>query len=223
MVGLQITCTPPHPPPSPDEKAASTRLEVIMKQRSGPFAVGSICWAAAIAEAAVIVASHMPNSVLSRNILSTLVVKGAAEKIKISPLFILGTFLTGLGGFIRYSCYRELGRLFTFEMSIRKDHRLITSGPYSIVRHPGYTGAVLTVIGIICWHACSGSWARECGVFSTKTGKGAAGLYLTLASMITTGLMARMSKEDEALRKTFGQDWIEWATKVPYKLIPGIL
>lgn len=41
--------------------------------------------------------------------------------------------------------------------------------------------------------------------------------------MITTGLLARMSKEDEALKKTFGQDWIEWATKVPYKLIPGIL
>jgi protein-S-isoprenylcysteine O-methyltransferase Ste14 len=84
-----------------------------------------------------------------------LVFNGAAEKIQFSSLFLLGTFLTGLGGYIRYSCYRELGRLFTFEMSIRKDHKLVTSGPYSIVRHPGYTGAVLTVVGIICWHACS--------------------------------------------------------------------
>lgn len=59
-------------------------------------------------------------------------------------------------------------------------------------------------------------------MFSTKTGKGAAGIYLVLVSLITSGLLARMSKEDEALKKTFGSSWTEWAAKVPYKLIPGL-
>lgn len=43
MVGLQIAVTPPHPPPAEEEKAASTKLEVILKQRSGPLVV-KVCW-----------------------------------------------------------------------------------------------------------------------------------------------------------------------------------
>jgi len=39
MVGLQIAVTPPHPPPNSDEGAPSTRLEVIVKQRTGPLLV----------------------------------------------------------------------------------------------------------------------------------------------------------------------------------------
>ncbi|RDB16674.1 Delta(14)-sterol reductase [Hypsizygus marmoreus] len=222
MVGLQIAATAPNPPPPSDEKSMSTSFEGFMKQRSGPMAVKAICWCAAIAEAAVILASHTPQLKLSQAILSALVLRGTAERIYASPMFILGTFLAGFGGFIRYQCYRELGRLFTFEMSIRKDHRLVTSGPYSMVRHPGYAGVVLTVVGIICWHACSGSWARECGLFSTKIGQAAAVIYLVLVSLIVTGLMARMEKEDEALWETFGDEWTDWARRVPYKLVPGL-
>ena len=36
------------------------------------------------------------------------------------------------------------------------------------------------------------------------------------------GLLLRMSKEDEALQKVFGDEWDEWARSVPYSLIPGI-
>lgn len=39
MVGLQVAVTPPHPPPKEDEKAASTKLEVALKQRSAPLMV----------------------------------------------------------------------------------------------------------------------------------------------------------------------------------------
>lgn len=222
MVGLQIAVTPPHPPPSSDERAPSTRLEVIVKQRTGPFLVKSICWAAAAAEAAVILATHAPSLTLSQTVLSTLVRGRGSDRIQLSPLFVFGTLLTGLGGYIRYRCYRALGRLFTFEMSIRNDHKLITDGPYGIVRHPGYTGILFTITGIICWHASSGSWARECGALETTIGQVAAGIYLGMVSVITTGLMSRMSKEDAALRETFPKEWDQWAAKVPYKLIPWV-
>ena len=44
--------------------------------------------------------------------------------------FILGVCLLGVGTLIRVSCYRALGRFFTFELSIKTEHTLITEGPY---------------------------------------------------------------------------------------------
>jgi hypothetical protein len=41
-------------------------------------------------------------------------------------------------------------------------------------------------------------------------------------SMICGGLISRMFKEDEALRRIFGVAWEVWAKDVPYKLIPGL-
>lgn len=103
----------------------------------------------------VILASHAPAFKVSRNILSALAIEGTENKLEISPLFVFGTFFTALGGFIRYFCYRELGRLFTFELSLRADHKLVTTGPYSVVRHPGYLGVILCISGVVIWHAGS--------------------------------------------------------------------
>lgn len=46
-----------------------------------------------------------------------------------------------------------MGHLFTFEMSIREDHRLVTDGPYAWIRHPGYTSVLCTFMGLGIWHA----------------------------------------------------------------------
>ncbi|KAF8160664.1 hypothetical protein B0H34DRAFT_795552 [Crassisporium funariophilum] len=222
MVGLQTATTAPHPPPGADEDAPSTSIEVFLKQRSVPILVKTISWSVALAEIAVIIASQSPSRPISQQILSKFVISGSSENIRPTALFFLGTFMAGLGGYIRYSCYRALGRLFTFEMSIRKDHRLVTGGPYAVVRHPGYTGVLVTVSGFICWHGSAGSWARECGAYDTWTGRGAALTFLVLVTATVTGLMTRMSKEDDALRRTFGRQWDEWAIKVPYKLVPWV-
>src|SRR6266511_1437639 len=97
----------------------------------------SISWAFALAEMSVIIASKFPDCGISRRILSTLVVTGSANSIQMTKWFLIGTFMTAFGGYIRWSCYRALGRLFTFEMSIRDEHELVTQGPYAWVRHPG--------------------------------------------------------------------------------------
>lgn len=99
----------------------------------------------------VIVLNHVHRTDLSRSILSLLVLKNDPDKIRATPLFFLGTLLTGLGGYIRYKCYKEMGTMFTFEMCIRREHRLVTSGPYGIVRHPGYTGILCAVTGVVLW------------------------------------------------------------------------
>lgn len=38
-IGLQITATPPHPPPAKSEEAPSTSWEVVVKQRGGPVVI----------------------------------------------------------------------------------------------------------------------------------------------------------------------------------------
>lgn len=109
----------------------------------------------------VIVLNHIRRTDLSRSILSLLVLKNDPDKIRATPLFFLGTLLTGLGGYIRYKCYREMGTMFTFEMSIRRQHRLVTSGPYCIVRHPGYTGILCAVTGVVLWNLSTVSTVHD--------------------------------------------------------------
>jgi protein-S-isoprenylcysteine O-methyltransferase len=41
-----------------------------------------------------------------------------------------------------------LGRFFSPNVAIQRDHRLIVSGPYRLIRHPTYTGSLLALTGI---------------------------------------------------------------------------
>jgi protein-S-isoprenylcysteine O-methyltransferase Ste14 len=42
---------------------------------------------------------------------------------------------------------RTLGRFFRSVVMIQRDHALVTSGPYRLLRHPSYAGALLTGLG----------------------------------------------------------------------------
>ncbi|KAF4620821.1 hypothetical protein D9613_000510 [Agrocybe pediades] len=225
LLAFQATTTPPNPPPRPDETVTSTKLEVVVKQRIGILLVQTIFWLASLAEAATILASQNPQSACSQRILKLLVLSHTAEDIRVRPTvtFFLGVILICFGSYIRWSCFRALGRMFTFEMSIRKDHQLIRDGFYSMVRHPAYTGVLLTQAGIMCWHATPGSWVMQSGILETTFGKLLGLVYVALVSTITIGLLFRMSREDAILKKTFKEEWDVWAKEVPYKLVPGLL
>jgi len=41
----------------------------------------------------------------------------------------------------------HLGKNWSAEVTIRKEHRLIRSGPYARIRHPIYTGLLLALVG----------------------------------------------------------------------------
>ncbi|KAF8210118.1 hypothetical protein K438DRAFT_1710692 [Mycena galopus ATCC 62051] len=223
ILGFHLAVTPPHPPPPPEQLAStSTFFEVLLRQRSGPVVVKCLCWVVAIFEVTVIAASHLPDWQCSRKIISLLVLNDEVDPIYVSPLFTLGIFLTLCGAFLRSWCYCELGNLFTFEISIRDDHKLIQTGPYTAVRHPGYLGVLLTVVGVFCWTVCPGSWLRECGALETGFGLSIVIICSLLVLFITVGLLLRISIEDEALEQRFGQDWVEWSIEVPYKLVPGV-
>src|SRR5271155_5782786 len=44
---------------------------------------------------------------------------------------------------------QRLGRNWSANVAFKQDHELITSGPYSLVRHPIYTGMILMALGTV--------------------------------------------------------------------------
>jgi protein-S-isoprenylcysteine O-methyltransferase len=59
-----------------------------------------------------------------------------------------GLTITAVGLTIRLWAIRELGELFTSSVAVQEGQPVVTTGPYKWVRHPSYTGSLLTTIGI---------------------------------------------------------------------------
>lgn len=224
-----ITFTSPQPTPSSDELVKIREVSPIEQLfgrivRSITATTKYIGWAGTLSESAVILASSYPSHPLSKRIFDTLVwgPLNATNQIRIAPVFLAGCGVLAFSAFVRLQCYRALGRHFTFELSLKRDHQLVTAGPYSIVRHPSYTAIMATVVGLTLCHASEGSWVRESGVLDTTGGKLAAYGWLVMAVYSTVSLVARTIQEDKLLKKQFGEQWTVWAKNVPYRLFPGI-
>jgi len=136
--------------------------------------------------------------------------------------FVLGCLATAASGALRLACYKAMGSLFTFELTLRTDHRLVTGGPYSFVRHPSYSGVVLGVIGTLLVHFGPGSWWARAGWQSTLAGQAYAMCWCAMEAYVLSSIMARAPTEDALLKKQFGAEWDAWAARVPYRVIPGV-
>ena len=140
----------------------------------------------------------------------------------ISPMFMCGVGMMYASVMLRVWCYKALGSLFTFELTIRPDHKLVTSGPYAIVRHPSYTALAPLNIGVALAVLCPGSYVYECAMMSTPVG---AILVLWVATLgyVIMSLLERVKIENEALKKEFGEEWIRYRRSVAYRFIPGFI
>jgi len=118
--------------------------------------------------------------------------------------------------------FRLLGRFFRFEASIQKDHELIVSGPYAVVRHPGYTGGIMLLIGWVPWQFGKGSWVVESGFWDMTLGRTLLMLDIGILLAGSYLILDRISKEDAALKNQFGRKWDDWTKRVPYAILPGI-
>ncbi len=135
---------------------------------------------------------------------------------------MLGCLATAASGALRLACYKTLGKLFTFELTLRSDHRLVTGGPYAYVRHPSYSGVVLGVLGTLLVHFGPGSWWAEAGWLGMPAGRVYAFCWCAMEAYVLSSIMARAPTEDALLKKQFGAEWDEWAARVPYRVIPGV-
>ncbi|KAG8212855.1 hypothetical protein J3R82DRAFT_11172 [Butyriboletus roseoflavus] len=145
---------------------------------------------------------------------------GPAEASKLTVPFVLGAILVTAGGLLRVQCYHTMGRYFTFEQCIRKEHKLVTTGPYAVVRHPGYTGICMCILGSCIVYGAAGSWLRASGMLSRGWVRAVAVGWCLLKAAVLVTLFRRSAEEDQFLSERFGKEWESWAWRVKYKLVP---
>ena len=115
-------------------------------------------------------------------------------------LALLAAGVAFAGAFLVIASIRTLGKEWSLTARITEGHRLITVGPYSLVRNPIYTGM---------W----GLQLGTCIAFSTWW-LGYKMLAIT-AVIYYAGTMLRVSREERLLRAEFGGEYDEYARRVP--------
>jgi len=192
-----------------------------------------VIWLCALVDIMLIISQQsiysLP-STLSRTLSSTIcphTIQGTstAPSVHITPTFILGVSLVFLGAALRLTCYQYLGKLFTFDLTIMPSHTLIKSGPYSIVRHPAYTGSLCVMLGTCLVNLTGGSWIAECRILGT----GAGGVVTRLVVFgvlygwwLSVGIY-RARAEDGELKKLFGKEWTDYSKGVRWWFVPGLI
>jgi len=106
----------------------------------------------------------------------------AGTMLRIWPVFVLGDRFSGL-------------------VAIQPGHALVTTGVYSVIRHPSYAGLVISGFG----------WGLA---FRSVVG-------VLLAAMYVPPLIARMNAEERLLQSQFGAQYDAYRARTS-RLIPGI-
>ncbi|EJF63658.1 ICMT-domain-containing protein [Dichomitus squalens LYAD-421 SS1] len=179
----------------------------------------------ALVEAAVITAQSFPTLLLSQRLLSILAPTSASGPLPLllSPYSALGFLLILSGGLFRLWAMRTLGQFFVMEVSLQKDHKLVKSGPYALVRHPSYVGYMFVIFGDVLLLLGGGSYLSAIGVWQSRVWGALACLVAGRSLFVATVLMpSRAGREDAVLREEFGTEWEAWARQTPYKLIPYV-
>ena len=65
-----------------------------------------------------------------------------------TALFAAGIFLMLAGVAFRWYSIRVLGKYFTRQVTIQPGQTVVEAGPYRWIRHPSYSGALLTILGV---------------------------------------------------------------------------
>lgn len=114
----------------------------------------------------------------------------------IGLIFILAGYALG-----SYALYEN--RFFSGMVRIQtdRDQTVVSSGPYSWVRHPGYAGALLTYLGTPIFLDSAWSYLPV--------------LFITIVLIIRTNL------EDKALQEDLS-GYKEYTSRVHYRLVPGV-
>lgn len=63
-------------------------------------------------------------------------------------LFWTGIVLMLAGAAFRWYAIKVLGKFFTRSVATRAGQFVVDTGPYRLIRHPSYTGAMVTILGL---------------------------------------------------------------------------
>ncbi|THH09142.1 hypothetical protein EW146_g8772 [Bondarzewia mesenterica] len=237
-----LALTPPNPPPSPKEIVKKTGME---RSFGGFVRIHALLWKVSPSRIDLVYPKTLTTSWQTSVLASISIdIQRALAQHNTSPfaeragfgsmhdqtvhtygptlLFLVGWAALVLSGALRLWCYLTLGRMFTYEVTIREGHELVTRGPYAYVRHPSYAGVAFGVLGTLLLHFGPGSWFYDGGWFGTRSGLLYSVFWACMEAYVLISIMMRCPKEDELLMDQFRDEWKAWAEKVPYRICPGI-
>ncbi len=116
------------------------------------------------------------------------------------PLAWLGLALFAAGIGLQAAAFWELRGLYTSRLGMQPHHRLVTGGPYRLVRHPGYLSNLLCLAGI--------------GLALSSL----VGLGLTL--FVVPLIVRRIEREEEMLAAEFGAEYERYRQQTRWRLLP---
>ena len=93
---------------------------------------------------------------------------------------------------MRLWSFRTLGRYFTFTVKVSPDQPVVTAGPYRALRHPGYAGGLLAMIG---FGVLYGNWLS----------------FAVIAVLWSVIIVWRIRVEERALLATLGDRYRSYA------------
>ena len=117
-------------------------------------------------------------------------------------LFWIGTAITAAA--LSFSAWARvhLGRNWSATVTVKQDHELIRTGPYSIVRHPIYTGVLFAFIGTAL---AIGQWR---GVLAVV--------------IVFVAFWRKLRLEERWMSETFGEEYRRYRARTK-ALIPFIV
>ncbi|TME98622.1 MAG: isoprenylcysteine carboxylmethyltransferase family protein, partial [Chloroflexi bacterium] len=125
----------------------------------------------------------------------------AAITVLRPEIFGVGLVLALAGIAYRWYAIARLGRFFNTRVTVTSDQVVVDTGPYRLVRHPSYSGALLTLFGIL--------------LASTNL------LSLACFLLALPGMAYRISGEEEALTVGLGQPYRDYMQRTK-RLIPFV-
>jgi protein-S-isoprenylcysteine O-methyltransferase len=121
---------------------------------------------------------------------------------RLHDIRFLGAGLVAAGLALRWYSIIHLGRFFTVNVSITADQRVVDTGPYSLVRHPSYSGALVAFLGL---GICSENYLA----------------LLVLVLPVTVAFLRRIAIEEAVLNEALGRNYSEYSGRTK-RLIPWI-
>jgi len=137
---------------------------------------------------------------IAMGFLLSLLLPQAAISWERGAIFFVGIGLLLMGIALRWYSAVVLGKYFTFDVAVQSGQTLVEVGPYRYIRHPSYSGALLSLLG---YGLALGNWA---GLAAALSCLGFAYAY-------------RIPVEESALTSALGEAYTQY-TKRTWRLVP---
>lgn len=117
-------------------------------------------------------------------------------------VFAVGILLILVGVALRWFAIRTLGALFTRDLAVRTEQRVVDTGLYRSIRHPSYSGTLLICLGI---GLAMTNWAS----------------LVAIIACAVAGHLYRVRLEEQLLCEQLGESYREYMHRT-HRFIPYV-